>query len=602
MKEQRKKSAFILAVAGIIPVVYLGLLFANALYDGCNILTAIEWIGENPLKITYCPMTVKTVAMLLIIYVFVVMYLISDMKNYRRGEEHGSAVWGEATKVNKKFANKKDKFNNKILTQNVSIGFDGHKHRRNINTVVIGGSGAGKTKFVIQPNLLQCSTSYVVLDPKGENLRDNGNLLKSKGYDIVVFNLKEPYKSCCYNPFAFIKSDDDVQKIATILMQATSPKNAKSNDPYWDQQAEVLLKALMFYIYYEVEEEEQNFTFLLEMLREAQVIEGKEEEKSIIDEFFDELEADEPDHIAVRYYRDVRPVPGRTFNTIASVLKGRLEKFNLTSISKITSHNDIDFISLGSKKTALFLVIPDNDKSYNFLISILYLQMFQHLENYADSLPKKHLPVHVQFLMDEFANITLPDNFQETLSLARSRGFSFTIILQALSQLKALFEKQWESIMGNCDTSIYLGGNEQSTHKYVSELLGKETIDTNTHGKSLGRNGNYSTNYQSSGRELLTPDEVRMLDNDYALLFIRGARPIIDKKYNVWDHPNAKFTTLKGGEPYDDEGIAFKNELTTFDIDAIEPDEEFDGTVIDIDKMMADIDKEVEKIKEKNYL
>lgn len=600
----RKKSVVIMAVIGIIPVVYLGLLLANAFDYGYNLLTAFSWISENPFSIRFCESTPKTVMTLLFIYGFVVLYFITEMKNYRHGEEHGGAKWGDPAKINRKYTDKHSKFENKILTQNVSMGFDGHKHKRNLNTVVVGGSGAGKTKFITQPNILQCSTSYVILDPKGESLRENGNLLKEKGYDIKILNFKELQKSHCYNPFAFIENDDDVQKIATILMRATTPKDSKDNDPYWVQQAEILLKAFMFYLYYEAPDYEQNFSFLLTMLREAQVSEGKEEEKSIIDRLFDELEEREPDHMAIKYYRDVRPVPGRTYNTIRSTLTGRLEKFNLKSIANITSNNDLDFVSLGTKKTALFLVIPDNDKSYNFLVSILYLQMFQQLENYADSLPGQMLPMHVQFLMDEFANVALPDDFDQTLSVARSRGFSFTIILQNLSQLKSLFEKQWESIMGNCDSFVYLGGNEQSSHKYVSDLLGPETIDVQNFSKSHGRNGSYSTNYQKSGRELLKPDEVRMLENEYALLFIRGSRPVMDKKYNVWEHPNAKYTTLKGGEPYDDEGLNLKKKMISFEVDELDPDDSSDKDipVIDLDMLISDIEKEIEKIRNTNYL
>lgn len=604
MKDKRVKSAVTMVIIGILPVIYLGLLLANAFEDGCNLLTAFSWISENPFCIEICDSTAKTVFVVLFIYGIAVLYFLSDLKNYRNGEEHGSAKWDEPANINRKYTDRHSKFENKILTQNVSIGFDGHKHKRNLNTAVVGGSGAGKTKFIIQPNILQCSTSYVILDPKGESLEENGNLLKAKGYDIRILNLKEPMKSHSYNPFAFIEGDDDVQKVATILMRATTPKESRSNDPYWEQQAEVLLKAFMFYLHYEAPDYEQNFSFLLEMLREAQVAEGKEEEKSVIDDLFDELEQREPNHIAVKYYRDVRPVPGRTYNTIRSTLTGRLEKFNLESIANITSSNDLDFISLGTKKTALFLVIPDNDKSYNFLISILYLQMFQQLEDYADSLPGKLLPIHVQFLMDEFANVALPDDFEQTLSVARSRGFSFTIILQNLSQLKFHFEKQWEGIMGNCDSFVYLGGNEQSSHKYVSELLGKETIDLNSFGKSRGRNGSYTTNYQKAGRELLTPDEVRMLENEYALLFIRGSRPVIDKKYNVWEHPNAKYTMLKGGEPYDNEGLRLKSELSSFDVDELDPQDIADENipVIDLDKFIGDIEKEIEKIKNENYL
>ena len=601
-QEQKRSTYMTFGIVLFVFALYAGLIYGSAFGQGYNLLTGIDWIKSHPLDISLNSHTPKAVIGALAVYGFAVLYITSTIKNTRPGEEHGYAKWGSPFEINKYYCNRAEPFQNKILTQNVSISFDSYAHKRNLNTLVTGGSGAGKTKSIIQPNILQGNTSYVILDPKGENLADNANFLVQQGYKIKVLNLKDPLRSDCYNPFCYISDDNTLQVIATILMRATTPKESKSNDPYWDQQAEVLLKAFMFYLFHEGAPEDQNFTFLLELLREARVVEGKEQEVSIIDELFAELEAENPDHIALKYYKDVRDVPGKTYNTIMSVLKGRLEKFNLHAIADITSIDTLDLTSLGKEKTALFMVIPDNDTSFNFLISILYLQLFKQLEDYADSLPEKRLPIHVQFLMDEFANVTLPDDFEHTISVARSRGFSFTIILQNLSQLKAPFEKQWQSIVENCDSFVYLGGNENSTYEYISKILGDETLDTRNTGKSSGQHSSYSTNDQKTGRTLLKPDEVRMLSNDYGILFIRGSLPVIDKKYNVWEHPNAKFTTLKGGAPYDDFGRQFLTEHTFSSEVKVIDEDDFDGFIIDLDQFENDVEEQIEVIRRKNYL
>ena len=313
----------------------------------------------------------------------------------------------------------------------------------------------------------------------------------------------------------------------------------------------MLLMALIFYLKYEAPEEEQNFSMVLEMLRAGAVEDEEQEmEPSPLDNLFYDLEERQPEHIAVKYYQNYRSGSAKTLKSIQLTLASHLEKFNLESLAALTMTDELDLPSLGEKKVALFALIPDNDTSFNFLVSILYTQLFQQLFYLADHRYGGRLPVHVHFLMDEFANVSLPDDFDKILSVVRSREISVSIILQNLAQLKALFEKQWESIVGNCDTFLYLGGNEQATHKYVSELLGKETIDTNTYGKSSGRSGSYSTNYQNSGRELLTPDEVRMLDNRNALLFLRGERPVMDEKYDLMRHPNIKYTADGGQPPY----------------------------------------------------
>ena len=383
-----------------------------------------------------------------------------------------------------------------------------------------------------------------------------------------VLDLINMEKSHCYNPFVYLQSDNDVQRLVTNLFQSTTPKGAQSNDPFWDTAASMLLLALIFYLKYEAPEEEQNFSMVMEMLRAGDVSEEDETYYSPLDSLFFELEEREPDHIVVKYYKDYHSGAAKTLKSIQITLAARLEKFNLDSLSGLTAVDELDLPSLGEKKVALFALIPDNDTSFNFLVSILYTQLFQQLFYLADHKYGGSLPVHCHFIMEEFANVSLPNDFSKILSVMRSRSISVSIILQNLAQLKTLFEKEWESIMGNCDTFLYLGGNEQSTHKYVSELLGKETIDLNTYGKSSGRSGNYSTNYQISGRELMTPDEVRMMDNRYALLFIRGERPIKDLKYDILKHPNLSRTVDGGADPY----VHGKTDIAIADIALCRPD------------------------------
>lgn len=550
MRQDNQKSEWILFACGIVPIVWLALLTAPFLSDGLlAVLSGVSAAMGQPFSITLCEDSGKAVLIFLGAYGMGIGIYLSSKRNYRRKEEHGSAKWGSSREVCKKYKDK-DFFANKLLTQNVRIGLDGHKHRRNLNVLVCGGSGAGKTRFYCKPNVMQCNTSMVILDPKGEIARDTGHLLAQKGYEVRVLDLINMEKSHCYNPFVYLRNDNDVQKLVTNLFKSTTPKGSQSNDPFWDTAASMLLLALIFYLHYEAPAEEQNFPMVMEMLRAGDVHEDDDTYKSPLDILYDRLETKNPMHIAVKYYRDYHSGSAKTLKSIQITLAARLEKFNLESLASLTATDELDLPSMGEKKVALFALIPDNDTSFNFLVSILYTQLFQQLFYLADHKYGGGLPVPVHFIMDEFANVSLPDDFDKILSVMRSRGVSVSIILQNLAQLKALFEKQWESIVGNCDEFLYLGGNEQSTHKYVSELLGKETLDTNTYGKSTGRSGNYSTNYQITGRELLTPDEVRLLDNRYALLFIRGERPIMDEKIDILRHPNVALTTDGKAKPY----------------------------------------------------
>ena len=591
MRDNDRKANIILAVLCIIPVVWFSLLIAPSVKGGLpEIVSTALTLFNNPFHIELCEDSVKTVLVLLLAYGMGIGIWLSTQKNYRRREEHGSAKWGNAGAVNKKY-HQSSASNNKLMTQNVSIGLNAKKHRRNLNTLVCGGSGAGKTRFYCKPNLMQANTSFVILDPKGEILRDTGGLLEKKGYEVRVLDLISMELSHCYNPFVYLKSDNDIQRLVTNLFKSTTPKGSQSNDPFWDTSASMLLSALIYYLHYEAPPEEQNFPMVMEMLRYAAIENEEEPEPTALDYLFMELQADHPDHIANKYYKSYHAGSAKTLKSIQITLAARLEKFNLESLASLTSTDELDLPSLGDKKVALFALIPDNDTSFNFLASILYTQLFQQLFYSADHIHGGCLPVPVHFLMDEFANVSLPDDFDKILSVMRSRGVSVSIILQNLAQLKALFEKQWESIVGNCDEFVYLGGNEQSTHKYVSELLGKETIDTNTFGKSTGRSGNYSTNYQISGRELLTPDEVRMLDNQYAILFIRGERPVMDFKYNILKHPNVALTADGKAEPYQHGEVTASVAVVDYlDINPKEIDDDYGETTYEL---LSDEDFEV---------
>lgn len=545
-----KQVELVFYFVGAVFIAWLSVLVAPCIHEG--LFEAIIYLNDamnSPFSFELCQDTLKCILISESIYSFSYLAYYYNRKNYRRNEEYGSAKWANNKAVNKKYA-EKDYYSNKILSQNVRIGLDGRRHRRNLNTLVIGGSGAGKTRFFGKPNLMQCNTSFVVLDPKGEQLRDVGNLLEKEGYVIKVVDLINMNRSHCYNPFRYIKDDKDVLKLITNLIRNTTPKGSQTNDPFWEKSETALLEALCLYLLHEAPEEEQNFTMVMEMIAAAEVKEDDEEYQSPLDELFERLEIRNPNSLALKQYKIYKQAAGKTAKSILISVGVRLSAFNLESIASLTATDELELDLVGERKTAIFAVIPDNDSTFNFLIGMLYTQLFQMLYYQADIVHGGALPIPVHFLMDEFANVALPDEFDKLLSTMRSRLIFVSIIIQNLAQIKGLYKDSWESIAGNCDTLYYLGGNEQSTHKFMSEYLGKETLDTNTYGKSSGRSGNYSTNYQQAGRELLTPDEVRLLDNDYGLLFIRGERPVFDKKYDILKHPRINETTDGNAKPY----------------------------------------------------
>lgn len=550
MRKDNLVEDFLFFMIGFLFVIWFALLVAPYIHEG--LFYAVAQLSEtmkSPFSISWCDDSLRTISIFSLAYICTVVIYVSNKKNLRRKEEYGSAKWANSYKVNRKYSDK-DYKSNKLLTQNVRIGLDGKKHRRNLNTIVIGGSGAGKTRFYGKPNIMQCNTSFVVLDPKGEILRDTGYLLEKEGYVIKVVDLINMSKSHCYNPFEYIQDDKDVLKLITNLIRNTTPKGSQTNDPFWEKSETALLEALCLYLLHEAPKEEQNFTMVMEMIGAANVREDDEDYQSPLDELFERLELRNPDSLALKQYKIYKQAAGKTAKSILISVGVRLASFNLETIASLTVTDELELNLVGERKTAIFCVIPDNDSTFNFLIGMLYTQLFQMLYYQADIIHGGELPVPVHFLMDEFANVALPDEFDKLLSTMRSRQIFVSIIIQNSAQIKALYKDAWESIVGNCDELYFLGGNEQSTHKFVSEYLGKETLDTNTYGKSSGRSGNYSTNYQQTGRELLTPDEVRLLDNDHALLFIRGERPIFDKKYDILKHPNVKLTRDGEAKPY----------------------------------------------------
>ncbi len=584
-----RAASFILIGIGIIPVLWAALVVAPFLSEGLKgIIEGFANGMREPLSIQWCSESPRAILLFLLMYGMGIGIYLSTRQNYRHGEEHGSAKWGTANEVNHKYADKRSD-QNIILTNHVKIGLDGRKHRRNLNVMVVGGSGAGKTRFYAKPNILQANTSFVALDPKGELLRDTGKLLESKGYEIRVLDLINPGLSHCYNPFAYLRDEKDVLKLVTNLIRNTTPKGSVSNDPFWEKSETALLEALILYLLYMASPEEQNFPMVMDLLSAAEVHEEDEDFKSILDELFNRLEAEEPDNLAVKQYNIFKLAAGKTAKSILISLAVRLEKFNLPQIASITMHDELDLASLGEKKVALFAVIPDNDSSLNYIVGMMYTQLFQELYYSADRIHNGRLPVHVHCVMDEFANVALPDEFDKILATMRSREISVSIIIQNIAQLKALFDKQWESILGNCDEFLYLGGNEDSTHELVSKKLGKETISADSFTESKGRNGSYSKNTSLTGRSLMLPEEVRMLDNRFALLFVRGENAVMDEKYDLMKHPNIAYTTDGGGNPYE-HGLA----PLALDPETIILDDE-SYVVLSSDEILEIIEEEREK-------
>ena len=542
----RKSNDTLFYLFGTIPVIWLALLLAQSLGGGLpELLRNLTSALEQPTNIIWTDKSLPTILICLAAYGMAVLLYRTNQGRTRDGEEHGSAAWATPASVNAQFAQK----DSIPLTQHVRLGLDTHKHRRSLNVLVIGGSGAAKTRSFVLPNILTANTNYVITDPKSEVLLATGGYLKEQGYDVRVLNLVNLEQSDGYNPFCYLRDEKDVLKLVNNLIQSTTPKGSHESDPFWTKAETALLQAIILMLFQEAPEYEQNFSMVMRVLEYAEVREEDEGHVSPLDLLFESIERRKPDSVAVRQYKVFKLAAGKTAKSILVSTAVRLAPFNLPQIQALTDHDDMDLYTLGEKKVALYAVIPDNDNTFNFLVSLLYAQAFQALYYSADQIHHGPLPRHVRFVLDEFAAMPLP-GFTRELATMRSRSISASVIIQNMAQIKELYKDSWETIPGNCDTILYLGGNESSTHKYVSEMLGKATIDTKTHGQTKGKSGSYSTNFQMSGRELLTPDEVRKLDNRYALLFIRGASPVMDEKYDLMHHPAISRSSLGGATPY----------------------------------------------------
>jgi len=543
-KKKSFRSAAPVWAAFVIPIVWLAVLMAGCYAPGMTIFDLVAQFSEvtqTPFSLHWTPYTMKFIGIFLLLYGGAILFYYTGQKNTRPGEEHGSASWGSVRELDKKYRDK-DAGKNVILTQHLQMNMNGKLHRRNLLQIIVGGSGSGKTRFLAKPNLMLANASFIVTDPKGEMLRAVGNLFLEKGYVLRVFDLIDPSKSDCYNPFCYIRKDADVFKLIDNFIKNTTPKNAKSNDPFWEKSETALDSALMLYLLHEAPVEDQNMETILYMIENGGAKEEDDDYQSPLDLLFEALEEEQPDHIAVRQYHIFKQAAGKTAKSILVSAAVRLASFTLPEIQRITATDDMELGKLGERKQAIFCIIPDsNDASLNFLVGMLYTQAFQELYYQADKVHQGALPVPVRLMFDEFANVALPDGYARLQATMRSRNIMSTIVLQNISQLKALFKDDWEGIIGNADSFIYLGGNEQSTHKYISELLGKETIDTKTSSQSKGRNGSFSQNFQQTGRELASVDELAVLDGGKCILQLRGVRPFLSEKYDITKHPNYKY-------------------------------------------------------------
>ena len=550
MKKSFQDSAPLWALFSL-PVLYFGVVAASVYEEGMTLFQLMPLLTDAKLSaIRWTVYTPRFILLFMGLYAGAIVLYDSAQQNRRPGEEHGSAKWGSVRELNKKYSDKDPK-QNVILTKHLRMSLNGRQHLRNLLQIIVGGSGAGKTRYVVKPNLMLANASFIATDPKGELVRAVAPLLLQQGYVVKVFDLIDPAHSDSYNPFRYIRKDSDVFRLINNFIQNTTPKGAHESDPFWTKSETALDAALMLYLLHEAPPEEQTMEMMLTMIEYGAVKEDDEDYQSPLDLLFEALEEEQPSHIALRQYRIFKQAAGKTAKSILVSAAVRLAAFTLPEIQNITGEDSLELARLGERKQAVFCVIPDsNDNSLNFLVGMLYTQAFQELYYQADKIHQGPLPVPVRLMFDEFANVALPDGYARLQATMRSRNIMATIILQNISQLKALFKDDWEGIIGNADTLVYLGGNEQSTHEYISKLLGKETISTTSSSQSKGRSGSFSQSTQQTGRELMTPDEVRLLDNRKAIVFIRGERPVIDEKYDLMKHPNIAFTEDGGAAPY----------------------------------------------------
>lgn len=549
----RKPTDYLLWVVFFVPLLWLAVALAQARSEAGNLAQMLEILSalaNAPFSVRWTENAPKLVLIVSILYPMCVIYYVTEQADLRPGGEYGTARWGNAKSLNRKYRDRRHPRSNYLFTQNVRMGMDSHKHRHNLNVMVIGGSGAGKTRFYVKPNLMQSICSYIVLDPKGEILRDLGGMFEAQGIAVTVIDLVH-FKGH-YNPLVYLETDEDAMKLAHAIVHNTKPKDAVgSADQFWDNSSIMLISAIILYLLYEAPAEEQNLSTVMYMILNGQVSED-ESYPAPLAMLFNDLEDREPDHPAVLQYKSFLLGSTKTLQSVLVTAASNLHMFNSEQFAYMTGRDETFLPELGLQKRVIFCVIPDNDETYNFLITMLYTQIFDQLFRLADSNPeyKGALPVHVRLMMDEFANVALPKDFKKILSVCRSRNISCDIILQSIAQLKSLFKDDWEGIVGNCDSLLYLGGNEYGTFEYLSKILGKETERTVSHSIGRGSHGSSSESQQKAARDLATPDEIRRMSNDDALLLLRSEEPVVDRKYDLLKHPNIKMTTDGGAAPY----------------------------------------------------
>ena len=554
----------------VIPCLIIGELFTmyvsyvlngvwNTNGDIVLILNKFNAAIKNPFGHYYNANTLRAVIYGSLIYGMAVLMYVTSRRNLMHGKEYGTARFADIRMVNKALADK-DECKNRILSNNVRMSIDTSVTGLNNNMLVIGGSGAGKTFFIVKPNIMQMmlNNSFIATDPKGEIARATANMLKKNGYNVKVLNLIDMAKSDGYNPFRYIREENDVVKLVTNIISNTTPKETAPSDPFWEKSESMFLRALFYYVWLEMPPNRKNFQSVLDLLSEAEVdAKGNDSKLTKKMKQLAQTSKLKQNHPAYKQYMKVIRGAGDTVRSIIISANSRLALLENPQILRILSKDDLHLEELGigvngdkHTRTALFCIIPDSDKSYNFIVGMLYTQLFQELYFQADFKNDGKLPIQVTLMMDEFANVALPDDFCSLLSTMRSRRISSIIIIQNLAQIKALFKDTWETITGNCDTLVYLGGNEKSTHQYISEMLGKSTIDKRSTGETRGVHGSASRNYDVLGRELMTPDEVRNMSNKKCLIFIKGFNPIFDDKYIPFRHKNFSQTEDGGGKAY----------------------------------------------------
>lgn len=546
LRERRKMLVLVLVLT--YPFILYGLIRAAPFITHNGLSYFIDNLERDlsmhPFRIFFVEQTPKIVLIGTAIYALIGAAIYDSLKNTRPGEEHGSARWATVREINKKYAAKEVVFpeapkwmQDMILTNRARLGFDFYRHGKNGNTLIWGGPGTWKSRGYIIPNLMQMNCNYVVTDPKGELAKKCGDMLRRMGYRVIVFDVSNPEKSVCYNPFVYFRNDMDVLDFVNNFFSSQEQKDSLKENQFWDDMAKNLMMAFCFLLYHEAPKEEQNMATVLQLLQAAEVSE-EDGFMSPVDMIFAKLEKEKPGHIAVGYYKSYHKGGPKTLQSIQSTLSSKLAYFNMEALQKLTITDDIDIRSFATQKTALFCVTPDSKASLNFLIGTLYQQMFQQLYDLADNVYDGPLPIHIRFLLDEFANIALPDDYQKILSTARSRNISFAIVLQDKSQIEKIFDTIYKTLMACCSEWLFLGSNEKETCEYFSALVGKETVMVRSTSISHGMNANYTVQYTPTQRDLMTADEMRRKSNKLAILIIEGENALKDEKYNMKKHPN----------------------------------------------------------------